>query len=221
MADHRLKTELFDQFARIGAALASGRRIEILDVLANGERGVETLAKEVELSVANTSRHLQVLKEAGLVVNRREGTSILYRLATPEVYWLWASLRSLATNRLAEVERLVSAYLGSRGELEPVTRQDLRRRLGAGEDLLILDVRPRDEFRAGHLPGAISIPLGELLRRLDQLSQDRQVVAYCRGPYCAFAPEAVALLRSRGFEARRLEDGLPEWAAAGLPTEIG
>jgi len=221
MADHRLKTELFDQFARIGAALASGRRIEILDVLANGERGVETLAKEVELSVANTSRHLQVLKEAGLVVNRREGTSILYRLATPEVYWLWASLRSLATNRLAEVERLVSAYVGSRDELEPVTRQDLRRRLGAGEDLLILDVRPRDEFRAGHLPGAISIPLGELLRRLDQLSQDRQVVAYCRGPYCAFAPEAVALLRSRGFEARRLEDGLPEWAAAGLPTEIG
>jgi len=221
MADHRLKTELFDQFARIGAALASGRRIEILDVLANGERGVETLAKEVELSVANTSRHLQVLKEAGLVVNRREGTSILYRLATPEVYWLWASLRSLATNRLAEVERLVSAYVGSRDELEPVTRQDLRRRLGAGEDLLILDVRPRDEFRAGHLPGAISIPLGELLRRLDQLSQDRQVVAYCRGPYCAFAPEAVALLRSRGFEARRLEDGLPEWAAAGLPTELG
>src|SRR2546429_4371589 len=219
MADHRLKTELFDQFARIGAALASGRRIEILDVLANGERGVETLAKEVELSVANTSRHLQVLKEAGLVVNRREGTSILYRLATPEVYWLWASLRSLATNRLAEVERLVSAYLGSRDELEPVTRQDLRRRLGAGEDLLILDVRPRDEFRAGHLPGAISIPLGELLRRLDQLSQDRQVVAYCRGPYCAFSPEAVALLRSRGFEARRLEDGLPELAGARRPTQ--
>ncbi len=221
MADHRVKTELFDQFARIGAALSSGRRIEILDVLANGERGVEALAKEVELSVANTSRHLQVLKEAGLVVSRREGTSVLYRLATAEVYWLWTSLRSLATNRLAEVERLVTAYVGSRDELEPVTRQDLRRRLAAGEDLLILDVRPNDEFRAGHLPGAISVPLGELRRRLDHLPRDRQVVAYCRGPYCAFAPEAVALLRSRGFEARRLEDGLPEWSAEGLPTEIG
>lgn len=221
MPDHRVKTELFDQFARIGAALASGRRIEMLDVLANGERGVEALAKEVQLSVANTSRHLQVLKEAGLVVSRRAGTSILYRLATADVYELWASLRSLATSRLAEVERLVAAYIGSRDELEPVTRQDLRRRLAAGEDLVILDVRPGDEFRSRHLPGAISIPLDELRLRLDELPQDRQIVAYCRGPYCAFAPEAVALLRSRGLEARRLADGLPEWAADGLPTEGG
>jgi rhodanese-related sulfurtransferase len=219
--DHRIKSELFDQFARIGAALASGRRIEMLDVLANGERSVEILAGEVQLSVANTSRHLQVLKEAGLVVSRRAGTSIFYRLATADVYGLCASLRSLAANRLAEVERLVAAYVGSRDELEPVTRQDLRRRLAAGEDLLILDVRPRDEFRSGHLPGAISVPVDELRRRLDQLPRDRQIVAYCRGPYCAFAPEAVALLRSHGFEARRLEDGLPEWSAAGLPTEVG
>src|SRR5438034_1592178 len=221
MADHRVKTERFDLFARIGAALSSGERIEILDVRANGERGVEVLANEVELSVANTSRHLQVLKEAGLVVSRREGTSILYRLAAAEVFQLWASLRSLATSRLAGVERLVTAYVGSRDQLEPVTRQDLRRRLAAGEDLVVLDVRPRDEFRAGHLPGAISVPLGELRRRLDQLSRDRQVVAYCRGPYCAFAAEAVAVLRSLGLEARRLEDGLPEWVAEGLPTEIG
>ncbi len=175
MADHRVKTELFDQFARIGAALSSGRRIEILDVLANGERGVEVLANEVELSMANTSRHLQVLKEAGLVVSRREGTSILHRLATAEVYLLWSSLRSLATSRPAEVERLVAAYVGSRDELEPVTRQDLRRRLAAGEDLLILDVPSNDEFRAGHLPGAISVPLGELRRRLHQLPRDRQI----------------------------------------------
>jgi rhodanese-related sulfurtransferase len=221
MADHRVETELFDQFARVGSALASGRRIEMLDVLANGERSVEILAGEVQLSVANTSRHLQVLKEAGLVVTRRAGTSIFYRLATTDVYGLCASLRSLAANRLAEVERLVAAYVGSRDELEPVTRQDLRRRLAAGEDLLILDVRPRDEFRAGHLPGAISVPVDELRRRLDQLPRDRQIVAYCRGPYCAFAPEALALLRGQGIEARRLEDGLPEWAAAGLPTEVG
>lgn len=221
MADHRVKAELFDQFARIGAALASGRRIEMLDVLANGERSVEVLAKEVQLSVANTSRHLQVLKEAGLVVGRRAGTSIFYRLATADVYALWASLRTLAANRLADVERLVTAYVGSRDELEPVTRRDLRRRLAAGEDLLILDVRPRDEFRSGHLPGAISVPLDELRRRLDQLPRDRQIVAYCRGPYCAFAPEAVALLRGQGFAASRLEDGMPEWAADGLPTEVG
>jgi rhodanese-related sulfurtransferase/DNA-binding MarR family transcriptional regulator len=221
MADHHLKTELFDQFARIGGALASGRRIEILDVLANGERSVEVLAKQVQLSIANTSRHLQVLKEAGLVASRRESNHVLYRLATAEVYWLWASLRSLAANRLAEVERLVAAYVGSRDQLEPVTREDLRRRLAAGEDLLILDVRPRDEFRAAHLPGAISIPIDELQRRLDQLPRDRDVVAYCRGPYCAFAPEAVAVLRGQGFQARRLEDGLPEWAASGLPIEAG
>jgi rhodanese-related sulfurtransferase/DNA-binding MarR family transcriptional regulator len=221
VSDHQVKAELFDQFARIGAALASGRRIEMLDVLANGDRSVEVLAGEVQLSVANTSRHLQVLKEAGLVVSRRAGTSIFYRLATVDVYWLCASLRSLAANRLAEVERLVAAYVGSRDELEPVTRQDLRRRLAAREDLLILDVRPRDEFRSGHLPDAISVPLDELRRRLDQLPRDSQIVAYCRGPYCAFAPEAVALLRSHGFEARRLEEGLPEWAAAGLPIEVG
>jgi rhodanese-related sulfurtransferase len=221
MPDHHLKTELFDQFARIGGALASGRRIEILDVLANGERGVEALAKQVELSIANTSRHLQVLKEARLVVSRREGTHVLYRLATAEVYWLWSSLRAVATNRLAEVERLVAAYVGSRDQLEPVTREDLRQRLAAGEDLLILDVRPNDEFRAAHLPGAISIPIDELRRRLEHLPRNREVVAYCRGPYCAFAPEAVALLRSQGFRARRLEDGLPEWAASGLPVEAG
>jgi rhodanese-related sulfurtransferase/DNA-binding MarR family transcriptional regulator len=219
--DHHLKTELFDQFARIGGALASGRRIEILDVLANGERGVEVLAKQVRLSIANTSRHLQVLREAGLVTSRRDGNHVLYRLATAEVYGLWASLRSLATHRLAEVERLVAAYIGSRDQLEPVTREDLRRRLAAGEDLLILDVRPRDEFWAAHLPGAISIPIDELQRRLDQLPRDRDVVAYCRGPYCAFASEAVAVLRSQGFQARRLEDGLPEWAASGLPVEAG
>jgi rhodanese-related sulfurtransferase len=220
VADHRVKSELFDQFARIGKGMASGRRIEMLDVLANGERPVEGLAEQVGLSLANTSRHLQILREAGLVSSRRAGTSIYYRLASPEVYDFWAALRSLASNRLAEVDRLVEAYIGSRDGLEPLSRADLFRRLKAGEELVVLDVRPAEEFAAGHLPGAVSIPLAELERRLEQLPKDREVVAYCRGPYCAFAPEAVAVLRRRGYAATQLEDGLPEWAAAGLPVEV-
>src|SRR5215211_7939031 len=187
MADRGTKIALFDEFARFGRALASGRRIELLDVLANGERTVEALAGEVGLSVANTSHHLQTLRLAGLVTSRRAGTSIHYRLAGPEVFELWRTLRTLAAGRLAE-----------------------------GDDLIVLDVRPAAEYTAGHLPGAVSIPVGELARRLAELPGGREVVAYCRGPYCAFAHEAVALLRQEGFSARRLEDGLPEWQAAGL-----
>jgi rhodanese-related sulfurtransferase/DNA-binding MarR family transcriptional regulator len=210
------KTALFDEFARVGKALASGRRIELLDVLANGERTVEVLAGEVGLSVANTSQHLQILRQAGLVSSRREGTSVHYRLAAPEVFELWRTLRTLAASRLAEVERLAAAYLGDRDELEPVTRQELARRLADGGDLVVLDVRPAAEYAAGHLPGAVSIPVEELRRRLAELPADREIVAYCRGPYCAFAHEAVGLLRDEGFAARRLEDGLPDWQAAGL-----
>ena len=216
MGDRAAKTALFDAFARTARALASGRRIELLDVLANGERTVEALAREVGLSVANTSQHLQVLRQAGLVASRREGTSVHYRLAGPEVFELWRNLRTLAAGRLAEVERLAAAYVGARDELEPVTREELARRLRDGDDLLVLDVRPAAEFAAGHLPGAVSIPVEELRRRLAELPADREVVAYCRGPYCAFAHEAVELLRDEGFAARRLEDGLPEWQAAGL-----
>jgi rhodanese-related sulfurtransferase len=216
MADRGAKTALFDEFARAAKALASGRRIELVDVLANGERTVEALAGEVGLSVANTSQHLQVLRHAGLVSSRREGTSVHYRLAGPEVFELWRVLRTLAASRLAEVERLAAAYLGGRDDLEPVTREELARRLEDGEDLVVLDVRPAAEYAAGHLPGAVSIPVGELRRRLAELPADREVVAYCRGPYCAFAHEAVAMLRQEGFSARRLEDGLPEWQAAGL-----
>ena len=216
MADRGTKIALFDEFARVGRALASGRRIELLDVLANGERTVEALAGEVGLSVANTSHHLQTLRLAGLVAGRRAGTSIHYRLAGPEVFELWRTLRTLAAGRLAEVERLAAAYLGGRDQLEPVTREELARRLAEGDDLIVLDVRPAAEYTAGHLPGAVSIPVGELARRLAELPGDREVVAYCRGPYCAFAHEAVALLRQEGFSARRLEDGLPEWQAAGL-----
>jgi rhodanese-related sulfurtransferase len=216
MSIRAAKTALFDEFARVGKALASGRRIELLDVLANGERTVEVLAGEVGLSVANASQHLQILRQAGLVGSRREGTSVHYRLAAPEVFELWRTLRTLAASCLAEVERLAAAYLGARDELEPVSRAELTRRLQDGDDLVVLDVRPAAEHAAGHLPGAVSIPVDELQRRLAELPADREIVAYCRGPYCAFAQEAVGLLRYEGFAARRLEDGLPEWQAAGL-----
>jgi rhodanese-related sulfurtransferase len=216
MGDRAAKTALFDEFARAAKALASGRRIELLDVLANGERTVEVLAGEVGLTVPNTSQHLQILRQAGLVTTRREGTSVHYRLAAPEVFELWRTLRTLAASRLAEVERLAAAYLGGRNELEPVTRDELVRRLQDGDPPMLLDVRPAAEHAAGHLPGAVSIPVDELRRRLAELPGDREIVAYCRGPYCAFAQEAVELLRQEGFSARRLEDGLPEWQAAGL-----
>jgi rhodanese-related sulfurtransferase/predicted transcriptional regulator len=216
VANRAAKTALFDEFARAAKALASGRRIELLDVLANGERTVEALAGAVGLSVANTSQHLQVLRQAGLVTSHRQATWVHYRLAAPEVFQLWQALRTLAASRLAEIERLAAAYLGARDELEPVTRQELARRLQDGDSLMVLDLRPAAEYAAGHLPGAVSIPVDELRRRLAELPRGRQIVAYCRGPYCAFAHEAVAVLRQEGFSARRLEDGLPEWQAAGL-----
>ena len=218
MSDRAAKAALFDEFARVGKALASGRRMELLDVLANGERTVDALAGEVGLSVANTSHHLQILRRAGLVATRREGTSVHYRLAGPEVFELWRALRTLAASRLAEVERLAAAYLVARNELEPVTRQELARRLQEGEELVVLDVRPAEEHAAGHLPGAVSIPISELRRRLAELPRDREIVAYCRGPFCAFAHEAIQVLTDAGLTARRLEDGLPEWQAAGLPV---
>jgi rhodanese-related sulfurtransferase len=216
MMDRAAKRALFDEFARAAKALANGRRLELLDVLANGERTVEALAGEVGLSLANTSQHLQVLRRAGLASSRREGTSVSYRLAAPEVFELWRSLRTLASARLAAVERLAAAYLGARDQLEPVTREELARRLQDGDPPVVLDVRPAAEHAAGHLPGAVSVPVDELRRRLAELPAEREIVAYCRGPYCAFAHEAVAVLREEGFTARRLEDGLPEWQAAGL-----
>jgi rhodanese-related sulfurtransferase/DNA-binding MarR family transcriptional regulator len=212
------KTALFDEFARVGQALSSGRRMEILDVLANGERSVDSLAQDLGLTLANASQHLQVLRQAGLVSSRREGTFVHYELSDGEVFELWRSLRSVAARSRAEVSRLADAYVGARDTLEPVTRQELRRRLRSGENLLVLDVRPPEEFAAAHVPEAFSIPITELQRRLDELHPDREVVAYCRGPYCAFADSAIRLLRENGFRARRLEDGLPEWRAAGLPV---
>jgi rhodanese-related sulfurtransferase/DNA-binding HxlR family transcriptional regulator len=219
MANRETKTELFNQFAHVAHALASGRRVELVDVLANGPRSVDELARQVELSIANTSRHLQVLKEAGLVATTRDGTRVRYRLASPSVYEFWVVLRSLAAQRLPGVRSLVEEYLGARESLEPISGDELRTRLRSGEPLIVVDVRPAEEYRAAHLPGAISIPLAELQRRLHELPHDREIVAYCRGPYCAFAHEAVRALGTRGFTARALEDGLPEWAAAGNPIE--
>jgi rhodanese-related sulfurtransferase len=215
MPDRSSKIELFDQFARIGQALASGRRVEIVDVLANGDRTVEELASQVGMSVANTSRHLQILKEAGFVGATREGTRVRYRLASPIVFQFWVALRSVAAERLPGVHGLVEAFLGSQEGLEPINAEELVARLNGGDPLVVVDVRPAEEYAAAHIPGAISIPLPELERRLRELPRDRMIVAYCRGPYCAFAPEAVRMLREHGYAARHLREGLPEWAAAG------
>ena len=219
MSDRALKTELFDQFARVAQAMASGRRVEIVDVLANGERSVEELSHQVAMSVANTSRHLQVLKDSGLVAATRDGTRVRYRLASPVVYRFWVALRSLATERLPGVQGLVESYLGSREGLEAISGDELLARLKAGEPLIVVDVRPAAEYEAAHIAGAVSIPLEELEERLRELPRNRGVVAYCRGPYCAFAHEAVRTLRAHGYTARPLADGLPEWSAAGNHTE--
>ena len=219
MPDRAIKLELFDQFARVAQALASGRRVEIVDILANGDRTVDELARQVGLSTANTSQHLQVLKEAGLLTASRDGTRIRYRLAAETVYQFWVGLRSLAAERLPGVNGLVDTYLGSQEGLVPMSREELLARLDSGEALVVVDVRPTEEYRAAHVAGAVSIPLDELEQRLRELPEDRQIVAYCRGPYCAFAPEAVRTLRAHGYAARHLKDGLPEWVASGGRTQ--
>jgi rhodanese-related sulfurtransferase len=211
------KEHLYAQFARLGKALASPARLELLDLLAQGERPVDDLAREADLSVANASAHLQVLHRARLVDSRKDGQRVYYRLADPAVYRLWSALRHVGERQLAEIDRLVATYLRGRQGLEAVSRDELRQRLAAGTTV-VLDVRPAVEYRQGHIAGARSMPLDELDARLDELDPTRAVVAYCRGPYCVFADEAVALLRGRGFTAARYDEGYPEWAAAGLPV---
>lgn len=213
-----MKIQLYEQFARIGKAVGSPRRLELLEVLAQGERTVEVLASQTSLSVANASHHLQTLREAGLVETRRDGLYVYYRLAGPDVFELTRMIRLLGERRLAEVDRIVREYFLARDQMEPIGRDELVDRVQSGT-VLVLDVRPTDEYRAGHIPGAISVPLDQIERRLKDLPPEREVVAYCRGPYCVLAFEAVEILRARGRRARRLVDGFPEWRAAGLPVD--
>lgn len=220
MGDRVTKDALYDGFAEVAKALANGRRAELVDVLAQGERHVEELAAEIGQSVANTSFHLRALATAGFVRTRREGTRIYYRLASEKVAALWAALREVAVAHLEALDQLAAAYLGDRASLEQVTREELARRLEAG-DVVIVDVRPEAEYAAGHIAGARSIPIDRLARELHTLPPDVEVVAYCRGPFCVFADDAVRLLRRRGRRAARLEDGFPEWHREGRPVAQG
>jgi rhodanese-related sulfurtransferase/DNA-binding transcriptional ArsR family regulator len=214
------KNQLYEQFARIGKALSSAHRLELLEVLAQGEHSVEVLADETGMSVANASQHLQVLRAAQLVDVRREGVYIYCRLADERVFTLWQAMRQVGEARIAEIDRIVQTYLYDRSLLQPISAAELLQRL-VEDNIVLLDVRPIEEYTAGHLPDALSIPMTELEARLSELPQDREIVAYCRGPYCVFADEAVTLLRSNGYSARRLEQGLPDWRALGLPVESG
>ena len=217
-AKRRFKDTLFDQFARIGKALSNGGRLELIDLLAQGERTVAELAELTAMSVANASQHLQVLRQARLVETRKEGRYVVYRLADERVFRLWQAMREVGEARLADIERLVSDYVEGREALRPIGMDELLVRMQAG-GIEVLDVRPAEEYRAGHIAGARSVPLEELEARLDDLPSEVEVVAYCRGPYCVFADEAVERLRERGRRARRLDLGFPDWKAAGLPVE--
>ncbi|MHB1431803.1 MAG: ArsR/SmtB family transcription factor, partial [Streptosporangiaceae bacterium] len=215
MGDQRAKADLYEQFARLGKAMASPRRLELIDLLAQGERSVEDLASAAGLGVTSCSAHLQVLHNARLVVTRRQGTRIYYSLASDDVARLYGEMREVAAGLLAEVEPARRAYLGD--DVEIIGREELLRRAAAGE-VTVVDVRPPAEYAAGHIPGAISIPIGELAQRLAELPPGTEIAAYCRGPYCVFAHEAVRVLRAAGRGARRLSDGMPEWRLAGLPV---
>ncbi len=219
-SEREAKDALNEQFAGIGKAFASPRRVEIVDLLAQGERSVEGLAAQAEITVGLLSAHLQVLRRAGLVVARREGARVIYRLAGDDVYGLLAAIRNFAADRLAETDRAARAYLGDADPLEAVSREELLARVKAGT-AVVLDLRPVEEYRAGHIAGALSLPLEELEERLAELPDAIDIVAYCRGPFCALAPQGVALLRRHGLSARRLEDGFPEWRHAGLPVAAG
>jgi rhodanese-related sulfurtransferase len=219
MASGAAKVALFDAFASVSRALGSGRRAEIVDLLAQAERSVDEIADEISQSVANTSHHLQVLARAGLVRSRREGTRVHYRLASDRVGELWAAIRDVAARQVAEVSVLADEYLGDRGGVEPLSADQLEQRLARG-DVVVLDVRPEPEFRAGHIAGAHSAPLPTLETVAAGLPKRQEIVAYCRGPYCVYADDAVRLLRGRGLKARRLDVGYPEWRRAGLPIEI-
>lgn len=219
MSEQNFKSDLFEQFARIGKALSSGKRLEMLEFLAQSERSVEQLAIMTGLSVANTSQHLQQLRQVGLVTARKEGLYVYYRIAGDDIVRLLATLRTVGEENLADVNRLVSLFLDSKDSLEPVPAKELWQRVKQGL-VTVLDVRPPEEYAQGHIRGAINVPVTELKKRLHQIPAGQEVVAYCRGPYCLLAYEAVLVLRKKGIKARRLEDGYPEWRLRGLPVEI-
>ena len=215
-----VRAALHEQFARIGKAVASPKRIELLELLCQGERSVDALARATGMGTTNTSQHLQVLKAARLVEIRRAGTRIYYRAADDQVCGFASELGAVARGRLVEVEHIARQYIEAPDTLEPITRAELLRRFSR-KDVVVIDVRPDEEYRTAHIPGALSLPLAGLRRHLRELPKTKLIVAYCRGPYCVLAPQALALLRARGFTARRLQDGLPEWRAAGLPIASG
>ena len=218
MSSGSFKHDLFTQFAVVGKALSNGNRLELLEFLAQGERSVENLAAVSGLTVANTSRHLQQLRQAGLILNRKVGLKVFYRISGDDVIELLDVLRNVTERHVADVERLVNTYLTVKDSLEPIPRDELLARVR--DDLVtVIDVRPAEEFAAGHVPGATNIPLSELEKHLDLFDPDEEIVAYCRGPHCVLAFDAVAKLRAKGFKARRLQDGYPEWKTAGLPVE--
>jgi rhodanese-related sulfurtransferase/DNA-binding transcriptional ArsR family regulator len=218
MSSANPKRDLYAQFAAVAKAIANEHRLELLELVAQGERSVEVLAERSGLSVANASQHLQHLRRAGLVTARRHAKFVLYRLADDAVLTMLAGMHKVAERNLGEVERILRSYFHERDGLEPISRTELARRMKQGL-VTVLDVRPEDEFALGHLPGARNVPLSQLKRQLSKLDRDTEIVAYCRGPYCVLSFEAVAQLRKLGFKARRLQDGLPEWKAAGLPVE--
>jgi rhodanese-related sulfurtransferase/DNA-binding transcriptional ArsR family regulator len=220
MSSQNPKREIFEQFALVAKTLGNADRLDSLEHLGQGERSVDALAQRIGLSIANTSQHLQQLRRAGLVASRRDGKFVLYRLADDAVVGLLESLRQVAERNLAEVDRIVRGYFMERDTMEPVLRDELLERTRQGL-VTVLDVRPADEFAASHLPGAVNIPMSELEERLAELDPEHEIVAYCRGPYCVLSFEAVTALRAKGFKVRRLQDGLPEWKAAGLPLEAG
>jgi len=218
VSKNRFKHDLFVQFARVGKALSNANRLALLEFVAQGARSVEQLAKVSGLSMANASQHLQELRQAGLVTARKEGLRVYYELSGDDVIELLDVIRRVAEDRIAEVQRLVRTYLTTKDALEPIAARELLGRVRKGL-VTVLDVRPSEEYQAGHLPGAVNIPLSEIEGRLGKLPKNKEIVAYCRGPYCVLAFEAVKLLRERGFKARRLEAGLPEWRTKGLPVE--
>lgn len=219
MSHRRFKDRLYEHFARIGKALASRRRLELIDLLAQGPRSVEELADEAGMTIANASQHLQVLRRARLVETEQKGTRVYYRLADDEVFELWRAVRDVGTARLAEVDQLERDFFGDHRSLDAVRMPDLQERISRG-DVIVLDVRPREEYRSGHVAGARSVPLEEIEAALADLPDDAEIVAYCRGPYCVFADQAVEVLKAHGRSARRLELGYPDWKAAGFPVEI-